>query len=92
MILGVFKISGHSMMPYLKPQEQVLASSIPYFFEKPKKGDVVIFKNGDKILIKRIAGISNDKIKVEGDNTKDSLKVGLQDKKNIKGKVILKLG
>ena len=91
MILGVFKISGHSMIPYLKPNEQVLVSSIPYVFSKPKIGDVVLFKNDRKTFIKRVVKISNDKIKVEGDNKSDSLNVLPIMRRDIIAKVILLL-
>lgn len=88
-ILGVFKISGHSMMPTLKPGTRVVVSSIPYLFSKPKIGDIVLFKYRDKIMVKRIKKFENRKIIVAGDNSSDSLKTEPIERRDILGKVLL---
>lgn len=88
MILGIFRISGHSMMPTLKPSDCVVASSIPYLFSKPKIGDIVLFKYRDKIMAKRIKKFENGKIIVAGDNNLDSLKIELIEFGDILGKVL----
>lgn len=91
MILGLFKISGHSMLPFLKPQDRIIISSVPYFFGKPKIGDVVAFKNNGKVIIKRITKILNGKIIVEGDNKNDSIQIEPIGKSSIIGKLIYKI-
>lgn len=87
MILGKFKVSGHSMEPYLKEGDKVLASSFLGF----RKGDVVVFKYDSKNLIKRITRIDLEKVYLEGDNKKDSLRISSIQKKDILGKVIFKI-
>ena len=91
MILGIFRISGHSMLPALKPNDRVVVSSIPYILFKPKKGDVVVFKFNSKTMVKRIEKIDHGKIFVEGDNKNDSLKLGHISEIEILGKVIYTL-
>lgn len=89
MIFGIFRISGHSMMPTLKLGDRVVASSIPYLFSKPKIGDIVLFKYRDKIMVKRIKKLENRKIIVAGDNSSDSLKTEPIERSQILGKVII---
>ena len=91
MLLGIFKISGHSMMPYLALGDRVIVSSIPYYFSKPKVSDVVVFTKDDKMLIKRIVKVSKNVLYVKGDNKLDSLKVEPIPRKEILGRVIFKL-
>lgn len=91
MILGKFKIHGHSMEPLIKFNSEVLVSSFPYFFSRPKVGDIVAFWHFDKVLIKRIKRAKSFHYFIEGDNVSDSLKIGWIDKNDIIGKVIYKL-
>ena len=88
MVFGIFRISGHSMMPYLKPYDRVIVSSIPYYFSKPKIGDIIVFKYNSKTMIKRIKKLENGKITVAGDNISDSLKIELVEVRDILGKVL----
>lgn len=85
----MFRVSGHSMLPTLNPGDRIVASSIPYFFSKPKIGDIVLFKYRDKIMIKRIKKFDNKKIFVKGDNSRDSLKIEPIGRNQILGKVII---
>ena len=82
-----FKVSGHSMEPYLKEGDQVLA----FKFSEIKKGDIVVFRYESKTLIKRVKDIKKEKYFFEGDNKRDSLKIGEISKGDIIGKVIFKL-
>lgn len=91
MILGKFKILGHSMSPQMPEGSRVLITSILYFFSKPKINDVVAFRYFNKVLIKRIKKVKNFQYLVEGDNLNDSLKIGWISKNDIIGKVIYKL-
>lgn len=91
MLLGKFKIKGHSMEPFIRPENEVLVSSIPYFFSKPKIEDIVVFRYSNKVLIKRIKEINNSRFMLEGDNKSDSLRIGWIKKSDIIGKVIYKL-
>ena len=80
------------MEPTIKNGQKVIISSIPYLFYKPKQNDIIAFRKNANILIKRINKIENDKYFVLGDNEDDSLdsrKFGLIDRKEIVGKIIL---
>ncbi len=91
MLFGVLKVSGHSMEPTIKNGQTVVVSSIPYIIRKPGIGDIVAFKNSDKIFIKRITKIESNNFFIEGDNKDDSLdsrKIGFVKREEILGKVI----
>jgi len=93
LLLTKFKIVGHSMEPVIKNGETVLISSLFYWFKKPSIGDIVAFSGADKILIKRITKVQEEKYFLKGDNLKDSLdsrKFGLISKRKIIGKVFYK--
>lgn len=91
MLLGKFKIQGHSMEPFIKESSEVLISSIPFLFSKPKAKDIVAFRHSDKVLIKRIKKVKSSHYLLEGDNVGDSLKIGWKQRNDIIGKVIIKL-
>ena len=91
MLLAFLRIEGHSMSPFLKPQDIIFTSSIPYFFSNPKERDVVVARVNGKNFVKRIHSVSQDKYYLEGDNkndSRDSRSFGPVFKKNIVGKVI----
>lgn len=91
MFFGFLKVEGHSMLPFLKPQSIVLVSSVPYFFSKPKVGDVVACEINEKVFLKRVKSILKEQYYLEGDNKNDSIdsrSFGSVVKKNIVGKVI----
>lgn len=103
-LLSLFKVSGHSMEPTFKEGQVLLVSSVPYFFQQPKVGDVVVIKGprdpstnsgqGGRLLLKRIKKKEKDKYFVAGDNPQastDSRTFGVIIKDNILGKVILNL-
>jgi len=87
-LLSKYKISGHSMMPALKPNQEILVSSLPYLFKNPSKGEIVAFKNENQHIIKRIKEVGDGKFLVQGDNQKDSKEYGWISKNLIIGKVI----
>ena len=82
------------MVPYLLAREEVV--TMPYFFSTPKVGDVIVFRHivPPFIFCKRVKKIINNEIWVEGENKKisiDSRKFGFVERKNIIGKVIIKI-
>ena len=95
-ILGFkfFRLKGSSMEPLYKDGDIVFVRVNNKFY---KKDDVVLFFDNiitHKLLIKRINTISEDKVYVLGDNSKDSLdsrKLGWIDMSNIIGKVVWSL-
>lgn len=88
-------VIGHSMEPTILPGQSVVVSGMPYFFHKPKVGDIILIKiKGKKNLLKRISQIKDSTYFVTGDNSKDSLdsnKFGWITKKQIFGKMVYKI-
>lgn len=82
------------MFPSYPENVSVLASSLPFIFHPPRKGDVVVFKKGSKYFIKRIKEVSEDKYFLMGDNILDSLdsrNFGFIKRTEILGKVLVKI-
>ncbi len=79
------------MLPKFSPDDIIIVSTLPYLFTSPKVGDVILFKKNGKNFLKRIRNIQEKKIAVQGDNKKDSLVVSDIEKKDIIGKILIKL-
>jgi nickel-type superoxide dismutase maturation protease len=93
MLLRKFKILGHSMIPTIKEKEEVLVSSLFYILAKPKINDIVAVRYKNKILIKRIKKVIDNRYFISGDNKIDSLdssSFGFVNKEDIIGKVFYK--
>jgi len=63
------QVKGSSMFPNFSDGEYILTDKISYRFSKPNRGDVVVFKspqNKEIDFIKRIIGLPNDSIMVNG--------------------------
>ncbi|QQG43004.1 MAG: S26 family signal peptidase [Candidatus Daviesbacteria bacterium] len=83
-----FTVLGNSMLPTLKPGQDILIFS---WFINPKAGDIVAIKMGGKEIIKRIQSLDDRLIFVMGDNEKmstDSRHFGPIKKEEIIGQVI----
>lgn len=79
------------MEPTIKSKQMVLASGLFYLFKKPRIGDIVAFREKDKVFIKRIQRVVRDKYFLTGDNRKDSLDsrtFGFISQEQILGKII----
>jgi signal peptidase I len=64
-----FQVSGNSMYPTFLDREYILTNIIALRFNKPKQGDVVVFKappDPEKDYIKRVIGIPGDTIMIKG--------------------------
>lgn len=64
-----FVVSGESMFPTFHTGEYLIIDQLSYRFEDPMRGDVIIFKypqDPSKFFIKRIIGLPNEKIKIDG--------------------------
>ncbi len=88
LLLGRFKVFGHSMEPTLNEHSIVFVSSVPYFFSLPKINDIVVFRKEGKTMIKRVKKRNGNKYFIEGDNKSDSLEVGWIERRDIMGKVV----
>lgn len=64
-----FIVSGASMENTFHNGEYLIVDQISYYFEEPKRGDVIIFRyphDPSKFFIKRIIGIPGDTVKIDG--------------------------
>lgn len=62
------QVRGSSMYPSFEDGEYLLTDKISYRLEKPKRGDVIVFKapkNEEYDYIKRIIGLPGETVKVE---------------------------
>lgn len=73
MILGVVKVTGHSMEPAYQPGQFLVVSSVPYRVSRPQIGDTVIISKDLRTLVKRIVGAEDNRYWVEGDNKSSSV-------------------
>jgi signal peptidase I len=67
-ILEPFYIPTTSMVPTLEIGDRVLANKFIYRFAEPERGDIIVFESTDekKDLVKRVVGLSGDKIAIKG--------------------------
>lgn len=76
------------MQPALNPGQEILVTGLPYLLSNPKKGEMVAFKDGKKMIVKRVAEVKNQRYLVKGDNGNDSKEYHWMERKRILGKVI----
>lgn len=91
MLLSLFKVKGHSMEPSMKDGSFFIASNIPSWFTNPKPGDRIVFQSEEKIIVKKIIKIDNEKYYLSGENKSDDKKFPPIGRSEILGKVIIKL-
>lgn len=66
-LLQPHQVKGASMQPNFHDGEYILTDKISYRFNKPQRGDVIIFKSPtdpDVDFIKRIIGLPGEKVKI----------------------------
>lgn len=80
-----FRIADKSMEPSLCDGDYVLASKL---FFRLKKGDVIVLHK-DRVMIKRIIGVSGHDYIVQGDNKNLSAPFAIN-RKHVVGKVIFR--
>ncbi len=64
-----FIVSGASMEETFHTGEYLIVDQVSYRFEKPARGDVIIFRyprDPSKFFIKRVIGLPGDTIKIDG--------------------------
>jgi len=63
-----FIVSGASMDPTFESGEYLIIDEISYRFNKPQRGDVIVFKfpeDKSKFFIKRIVGLPEETVRIE---------------------------
>jgi signal peptidase I len=60
-IVHLYTIPSDSMLPTLRPGDHIVV--VPYVHDgKPQRGDVVVFRRGDSVLVKRVVATPGDLI------------------------------
>jgi len=68
-IFQPFVISGSSMSPNFHNGDYVIVDELSYKLSEPKRGDVIVFhfpKNPSERFIKRIIGLPNETVEING--------------------------
>lgn len=63
-----FVVSGASMVPAFENGHYLIIDEVSFRFEKPKRGEVVVFRfppDPSRFLIKRIAGLPGETVEIE---------------------------
>lgn len=86
-----FTVNGNSMLPTLHGGQDILSFNWFYIGRKPKIGDIVVIKIGNKEMVKRVQSVYGREVFVEGDNkveSTDSRDFGPVKMDQVVGKVI----
>lgn len=63
-----FIVSGASMEPTIDPHEYLIIDQLTYRFEKPERGDVIIFRyplDPALFFVKRVIGLPGERVDIE---------------------------
>lgn len=67
-IFETVKVEGYSMLPTLDNNDRLIVEKVTYYFNKPKRGEIVVIKypaDTREKFIKRVIAVSGDKVKIE---------------------------
>ena len=68
-VVKSFWIPSESMVPTLEVGDRIFVNRFIYSFLEPERGDIVVFDSvdeDDQTLIKRVVGVAEDEIQVQG--------------------------
>ncbi len=68
-VVQAFKIPSGSMIPTLKIGDHILVNKFIFWFEKPQRGDIIVFKyprDESKDFIKRVVGLPGEWVEMKG--------------------------
>lgn len=90
-IVTPIKVNGESMYPTLEEGDIMILNKTAYYFNKPKRFDIVVVDMPDEYLIKRVIGLPGEQIEykdntlyVDGKKVKENFEHGKTDDFNIK--------
>jgi signal peptidase I len=58
------KVQGQSMEPNLHPNQRLVVEKLTYRFHGPRRGDIVVIRRGNQLLIKRVIGLAGERIEI----------------------------
>ncbi len=67
-IMTPIRVNGESMSPTLEEKDIMILNKTAYYFNKPKRFDIVVVNMPDEYLIKRVIGLPGEEIEYK-DNT-----------------------
>ena len=89
-IVTPIKVNGESMHPTLEEGDIMILNKTAYYFNEPKRFDIVVVDMPDEYLIKRVIGLPGEHIEykdntlyVDGKKVKENFKHGVTDDFNI---------
>ena len=65
LLLDIVVVHQTSMFPTLKEEEKLFLFKQAYTFSDPQRGDIVVFRSEDKLLVKRLIGLPGDMIEIK---------------------------
>ena len=90
-IVTPIKVNGESMYPTLEEGDIMILNKTAYYFNKPKRFDIVVVDMPNEYLIKRVIGLpgehieyKNNTLYVDGKKIEENFKHGKTDDFNIK--------
>ena len=90
-IVTPIKVNGESMHPTLEEGDIMILNKTAYYFNEPKRFDIVVVDMPDEYLIKRVIGLPGEHIEykdntlyVNGKKVKENFKHGKTEDFNIK--------
>lgn len=58
-------VPSASMEPTIMTGDRTFVSPIPYYYKDPQRGDIVIFKEGEELMVKRVIGLPGETIAIK---------------------------
>lgn len=60
-----FEVANHSMAPFLAPGDYLITRLLRPGL-RPRRGNLVVYRNRDRFLIKRVIGLPGETVAIEG--------------------------
>lgn len=58
-------VSGHSMEPAIKANDEIVINKAAYLLSEPKRGDIIICNHNDELVLKRIIGLPGESVEIK---------------------------
>ncbi|WP_114571099.1 signal peptidase I [Exiguobacterium flavidum] len=61
-------VDGESMMPTLQDRDRMIVNKVPYYFDEPERGDIIVFHaTEERDYIKRVIAVPGDTVAYRDD-------------------------